>query len=195
MKKIADKLAFLVSAIFSPFLVIPLFSLFTIRYYSPSLSLFLLLSLIFVGFSVIMPFLYVILAVKFGLLTDIHVALKEQRKAPFEVAIVGSLIILVTYFVMHVPYELLVMSLALVINGLVFVILTKYLKASMHAASFASAVTIVGILISPIVFWCYLLLIPIFWARINRKKHTFLQLISAAIISSLLTASVLLVLK
>lgn len=195
MKKITDKFAFMISAIFSPFLVISLFSLFTIKYYSPSLSLFLVLSLVFVGFSVIMPFIYIILAVKFGLLTDIHVALKEQRGIPFEVAIVGSLIILVTYYVMHVPYELLVMALALVVNGIVFIFLTKYWKVSMHAASFASAVTIAGVLISSNIYWFYLFLVPIFWARMYRKKHTLSQLILAAVMSSLLTASVLLIFK
>lgn len=195
MKKITDKIAFIVSAIFSPFLVISLFSLFTIKYYSPSLSLFLVLSLVFVGFSVIMPFIYIILAVKFGLLTDIHVALKGQRGVPFKVAIVGSLIILVTYYFMHVPEQLSTMALALVVNGVVFIFLTKYWKVSMHAASFASAVTIAGILIGSNVFWFYLLLIPIFWARMYRKKHTLWQLILAAVISSLLTASVLLIFK
>jgi len=194
-KRIADQIAFLISAVTSPFLVIAVFSLYTIGYFSANFRSFVILSAVFIGLSVILPFLYVVCSVKLGKITDVHVALREQREAPFKVAIVGSLFVLIAFYFMHVPVELFAMAFALLVNGVIFIFLTKYWKVSMHAASLASAVTIAGLLASSNAFWLYFLLIPVAWARIYRGKHTIRQIILAAFASTAVTAAILLLIK
>lgn len=142
-------------------------------------------------FSVIIPFAYVLFRVSAGKITDIHVAMREQRKGPFVVALLGSIAALVSLFLSRAPVQIIEMSVALLLNGSIFLILSRKWKLSIHSATFASAVTIAAIMADNRIFWLYILIIPIFWARMYRKKHTLLQLVAAAFLSAVTTAIIL----
>lgn len=191
MKNILGKIGLVISGLSSPFLIIPLFSLITISHHSPNIKSFLLFGSIFVGFTVMLPLAYILTAVKTGKISDIHVAIKEQRAMPFLLAIVGSILTLFAFYLLHAPTPLLAMTYALFVNGIIFALLTTYWKISIHSASFASSITIAGLLVSSNYFWLYPLIILIFWARLARKRHNIWQLLAATVLSPLITALVL----
>jgi hypothetical protein len=192
MKDFNQKFALYISAIFSPYIVIAVFSLIIIEYLAPTFEEFINWAGIFILFSVLIPLIYVFISVKKNRITDIHVFAKEQRMIPFIVAVVGSVLVLMYYIYSEVPTALIATILTLILNGAFFALTSKYYKLSIHTAAFASSLTMLALIIN--VNWLILspILILIIWSRMYRKRHTFIQLISSAIISSVLTSTILL---
>ena len=186
-----NKLSKVISGITSPYLVIPIFSIITIFHYAKSIQNFMLWSVILIVLTVLLPLGYVFLSVKRNKMTDLHVFMKEQRTVPFVIAIVGSILTLFIYLFMKVPSALIAMTAALIINGAIFSVLSRYWKLSMHAATFLSSLTIVSILVSSIYWVLSPIIVLIIWARMQRKRHTFWQLIIAGLLSPILTYLVL----
>ena len=187
MKTIAK----IISAVTSPYLIIPIFSSLTIFHFSKNPQEFLLWLSILVIFVVMLPFGYVFILVWQKKITDFHVFLKEQRLVPFIVAIIGSIVLLMIYYLLKVPRELILMAIALTINGTVFGFASNYWKLSLHSATYTSSVLIFALLVNS--FWIVLLLmLPlIFWARLVRGRHNIHQLIIAAIVSGAITTLII----
>lgn len=61
-----------ISAVTSPFLIIPLFALWVIAVYSKTFGEFLIWTATFIIFAVLFPFAYVYHGIKKGKLTDLH---------------------------------------------------------------------------------------------------------------------------
>ena len=184
------KFAKLISAISSPFIVLSVFGLWVIAFYSSSSRDFLIFGSSFVILTVLAPFLYVLAGVKSGKLSDLHIAVREQRDKPFLVAIFGTLLLILAYSLERAPTQLLDLAIIMLINGIVFYFITRYWKISIHAAAFLGSVIIVGILIDK--SWLYLsLLLPlIIWARIKRQKHDVGQALLAALVVALVILAV-----
>lgn len=192
---IMNKFSKIISGLTSPYLVIPVFSLVIIYHFADSLNQFFIWSILLIALSVIAPLLYILISVKQNKVTDLHVYLKEQREIPFLIAITGSILVLIIYYYLQVPRPLIAMMYALTINGTIFALLSRYWKLSMHAATFASSLTIVSMLVSS--YWLILspIIILIIWARLFRKRHTLFQLITASILSPIITAITILLLR
>jgi len=79
---IKSRLASLLSILFSPFIVPTVAILLLVRVYAQTWVKFALWTSINVLFVNVLPFLYIYICVKLGKLTDIHVVIREQRKAP-----------------------------------------------------------------------------------------------------------------
>lgn len=190
-----NKIAHLISGLTSPYVIIPIFSLVTIFHFANSFSQFFVWSILLIGLTVFAPLLYVLISVKQQKVTDLHVYLKEQRNTPFLIAIIGAIIVLFLYYYLHVPKALIAMVFALAVNGAVFALLSRYWKMSMHAATFASSLAIVSILVNG--YWLILspIIILIIWARLSRKRHTIFQLIAASVLSPIITAAILFLFK
>lgn len=168
------RLAWLLSGLLSPFVLVPFFAGFLIAEVSAGRWEFLRLYLICVGCTVGGPALYVGYNVYSGRITDMHVKLREQRKAPFLVGL-GSLafqtLLLQT---IQAPDVLVIYSLAVLVNGAVFTTISLRWKISVHTGGLsgclAGAIAILG--------WhpAWLLLqAPLIWARAHRKRHHFSQ--------------------
>lgn len=186
-----NKFPKIISGLTSPYLIIPVFSLITIFHYSESLIDFILWSLTLIGLAVLLPLGYVFVSIKRKKITDLHVFMKEQRTIPFLVAILGSILALIIFYLINVPAALLVMTLAVIINGIIFSMLSKYWKLSMHAATFMSSLAIVSVLVSTTYWVLSPIIILIIWARMQRRRHTIWQLIIAGLLSTLITYIVL----
>jgi len=189
-KPMADRLAFFISGLSSPFVVITGFALWVIAYYSPSLQQCILLSFPFVLLIIALPFVWIYTGVRRGRFTDIHVMLREQRAEPFVVATIGAIILTGIYSAIRAPHPIIVMAANLVVNGLLFGVLTQYWKASMHAASFAAGVLIAAIMIDTRLAVLGALLPLIVWARIRRKRHSVAQTVGAVVIACVSTVLV-----
>jgi len=176
-----DTLAKLISSIFSPFVVIPAFGLWTITAFSSGTT-WAIYSSLFIVLIVIAPLVYIVSKIRKGSITDIHVAIKEQRFGPFVISTVGAAVLAVIYHVLKAPSQLISLATVLVVSGIVFSLMSRYWKVSIHTAAFAGSVFIVSALISPWLFWLSILLPLISWARVIRKRHDLSQAAIAAII-------------
>ena len=59
-------------------------------------------------------------------------------------------------------------------------------KCSGHASGMAGPITLLGMLISPVFFFCYLLLIPVFVSSLQLKRHSKEELVAGALTPTLL---------
>lgn len=59
-------------------------------------------------------------------------------------------------------------------------------KCSGHASGMAGPITLLGMQVSPVFFFCYLLLIPVFVSSLQLKRHSKEELVAGALTPSLL---------
>jgi hypothetical protein len=194
-RTIFDRMAFLLSAILSPYLVIPIGSLGII--YGRSLpSQFWLFALISVFFSTVMPALYVLLGMARGTITDIHVMERGQRGGPFLVAIGGGFAAGYILWRLHAPPSVWGLSVLLSINGLVIWAITWFTKISVHV-SVLSATVLGAIIFHPQIRpWSLLWMIPaLIWARTRRGRHSVWQGAGGCLVASVVTGTTIMALN
>ena len=85
-----QSVAFALSALLSPYLVIPVGTIATVASVAYSRREWLIWTMLSVFFSTGIPALYVLIQVWRGKITDLHVMEREQRSGPFLVAIFSS---------------------------------------------------------------------------------------------------------
>lgn len=186
-----NALAFMLSAVLSPYLVI-LFGTVGIIYARSEPQKFWQFLAISLVFSIVLPTLYVLYGIKKGFISDVHVMEREQRNGPFAVAIIGSFLATLLLFLLGAPASVWGLSLILVANGLLIWLITLKTKISVHVsvlASTALGTTILHPEIPPLSFaW----MIPaLIWARWYRRRHTIWQGIGGAALSGLVTTLVI----
>lgn len=59
-------------------------------------------------------------------------------------------------------------------------------KCSGHASGMAGPITLLGLQVSPVFFFCYLLLIPVFVSSLQLKRHSKEELVAGALTPTLL---------
>ncbi|MCC2631522.1 MAG: phosphatase family protein [Patescibacteria group bacterium] len=179
-----DKSAAFISTLTSPFLVLAGFGLWAIGANSTSSTQFFLLGFLFILFIIGLPLLVIMLGIQRGTITDIHVAVREQRGLPFRAAIAGTFVVSVIFYSVAAPPTILYVAIALFINGLIFLVLTeKWKKVSIHAATFASASMIAAYTINELLLLLLLFVPVISLARIRRKRHTLVESLAAVLIT------------
>ena len=179
-----EKLAYALSGISSPFLVIAGFGIWVIAKNISNVSDFLLFGGLFILLICCLPLFFIVVNIRRGAITDIHVALKEQRVIPFIIATCGAASLTFSYWQLHAPIKLLALATTLIISGIVFGLISQFWKISIHAAAYTGAVIIVAFLINTQLIALLLLLPFIMWARLIRKKHSLLQAVLASIINA-----------
>lgn len=197
LARVRDGAAFALSALLSPYLVIPagtfgIVANQTVPAGQNSRRVLLLWSAISVFFSTVIPALYVVAQVLRGKITDVHVMEREQREAPFLVAILSAAIGSWVVKLCGAPYPVWSLNMVLAINGVVLLLITTRWKISMHVSVLSATVLAVVLLIPNAVRWPLLLLIPaLIWARVTRKRHSIWQGIGGCGVAAIVTATVL----
>lgn len=182
-----DRAAYFMSGILSPFLIIPIFIYIVFSRYTNNTSEFLLYGFVALFFSTVLPFLNIFIGVKSGRITDIHVAVRGERKEPFIVSLIGITLATLILYKLGAPREINVLGLVMILNGIIFFIITLYWKISMHSSVLASVLVSLTMLVNP---WFLIgsIIIPfLIWARIKRMRHSFYQGFAATVISAGLT--------
>lgn len=183
MKK---KLAVLISRILSPYIVAVL-TIVIVAYKASEQNIVQtakwsgLIVSIFVG----LPLLYIILKVKSGKLTDIHVRAREQRHKIYAIGAISlsSCIILMLY--LNAPKMVIAMLVAAIIANAINFMINKFWKVSIHLTAMAGASIIFYILFGlPALIISLGLLILAAWSRIELKEHSFGQVIAGSIVAA-----------
>lgn len=148
---------------------------------SPSQAL--MWALIYIALVIFVPMTYIVLMVKRGKISDIHMGVRGQRIKPFLVSLAGTTIAWWTLRALGAPSVVAQLALSGMIQIAVLAAITLVWQVSMHAMSTASAV--VGAV------WAYggvalLVMVPLLLlvaaARLNLHKHTVAQLVVGAAI-------------
>ena len=188
---VPNALAFLLSAVLSPYLVI-LFGTVGIVYARSDPQKFWLHLAISLFFSIALPTLYVLYGIKKGFISDVHVMEREQRNGPFAVAIGGSFLAGLILFLIGAAPSVWGLSVILVVNGLLIWLITLKTKISVHVSvlsATALGTTILHPEVPPLAFaWMVPALI---WARWYRRRHTIWQGLGGAALSGLVTTLII----
>lgn len=186
-RNLLDYVAFGISAIFSPYVAATFFIILVVYNYAQDLNQFLPWMLTFFLFTIVLPGFYILWLMEAKKITDIHMSNANDRKNPVIVAAIFSVLGAVILFSLHAARPVVVISVIYALNSVVIAIVTQWWKISIHTGMFASIATIATIIFGLRFWWLYLLLIPLAWSRIYRKKHTIWQTIMGAAATSLIT--------
>lgn len=190
IRKWDDYLAFGVSALLSPYILAVLFVVLLTYTYSQNMSQFLPWVLTFLFFGIIVPGIDVLWLIETGKIRDIHISELKERKIPFLIAGISSVIGAILLMYLHAARPVVVMAVTYAVNALAVAFVTQYWKISIHMALLTSVITVAMIIFGPIYAWFYFLLIPLAWSRVHRKRHTILQAAAGAALAFIITGLV-----
>jgi hypothetical protein len=182
-----DKAAFLISVLLSPFIIAPFFVFLVVSSYVTDRTDFMMYIGVMFLFSTVVPFFNVFLAVKRGKITDVHVAVREERTGPFIVGILSILAGTLVLQFLDAPREIIVLGWAMFINSLIFFGITLYWKISIHSSVLACILVSLMILVNKNFAFGFLLYPLLIWARIRRRRHNIYQGIIATVLAMLAT--------
>ena len=185
-----DCLAFIISAVFSPYVTAMVFVVAIIFNYSENLGQFLPWMITFLVFGLLIPGLYCLWLIETGQITDYHISKLAERRKPFIAAGLSALVGTIILIYMGAARPVVVMAVVYTVNTMVVALISQVWKISIHTALFSAIVTVAIILFGPVWGWCYLILIPLSWSRIHRKRHTILQAVAGAMLAFILTTVV-----
>lgn len=182
----ADSLAFLLSAILSPYLVIPVGTMGII--YARAPGEFWVWAGISLLFSTFLPLVYILVGMWRGTISDVHVMEREQRGGPFVVAITGGFVAAFVLFRLGAPTSVWGLSVIQAFNGLAILGITTFTKISVHVAVLSATVIGATVLHPHIPPFALLWLVPfLIWARARRGRHSLWQGIAGFFVASVIT--------
>lgn len=177
--------AFLISALTSPFLIMPATVLLVAwRLAHGNTEKFLLWSTIALLFLVFVPSVYVLWEVKRHEITDLHIKIRSQRIKVFLVFLLSAVVNFWLYQSVEAPLGL--MGLVLIAIGASFLalIITFFWKISIHTMALTGAMVAFATLAkAPWAWWILVMTMPtVAWARVIRKRHSVAQTIAGALV-------------
>lgn len=183
-----------VSWLFSPWLVGPVTIWLTALAGTPGDHAAAAWWALLVTLLIVAPLLvYVLFKSTTGELSGMHVAVRQQRNVLYlaELLLLLSALLVMTHLQGPQPLRLLLISLTLTL--LLFYLINRRWKISLHAASIGGAGVILWQLYSG---WSLWLMVPaavaVMWSRVQLQQHTPLQTVAGFALAAALTALVFL---
>lgn len=170
------RLAYLISAVASPFVIFPLLVLGATWGVAETANEFFTWAGTLLLFTGVIPALYILWGVRAGRITDIHIMVREQRAIVFLIYLVSAGLGIVTLWVLDAPTTIFLLALVAFANGLVAALITLFWKVSIHSWVYAGAAAAFALLAREPWGWWLLLGLPlVIWARTSRGRHTIAQ--------------------
>ena len=201
MKKTLDtrttglRLAELISNISNPlFVAVPTFLIIALLTAPdvPHACLWWLISIL--GISVA-PFVFVLVGVRKGKLTDQHVSKREQRLVPLLFGLACTLLSLVLLSITGASPVLIATVVAVIVTCAISLIVTRYWKISLHLVGMAGMVTAFVLLLGPRLLVLSPLVLIVGWARWKVHAHTVAQAVAGTFLAVAVTAGVFLLFR
>jgi membrane-associated phospholipid phosphatase len=144
-----------------------------------------------IGVCLLPLFLFVLLQVQSGKMTDLHVGIRQQRDLLFVIAILLMTATLAILSVTASPAALLPLLLSMLLSMAIIACINLRSKISLHASAFSGAAVVFAILFGAITLALMLpLLLLVMWSRVRLGQHTRGQVIAGALVSACVTAAV-----
>jgi hypothetical protein len=184
--------AFALSALLSPYLVIPAGTVGIVATATSTRRDFLQWTAVSIFFSTILPAIYVLVQILRGKITDVHVMEREQRSGPFVAALASSMAGALVLREMGAPLVVWGIGVVLFCNGIVMLWITKFWKISIHIAVLSATIIMALRMIHSLEPWRLLWMVPVLiWARIMRGRHTLWQGLAGCAVACAITTFVL----
>ena len=181
-----QKLARIITNILNPFLLSLLILVLLAIESSTSTEEAIKWSLIGLALSVFPVFAVVLYLVSKKKLDGIFINPRQQRHRIYFLAILCSIIGYIVLVVLGAP-QLLVASFAAGLAAvIVFMVINLFWKISLHTAFITASATVLIIVYGDTAAWTVLLVPLVAWARIAMKRHTPAQVITGAVLASLI---------
>ncbi len=190
MKILAD----IVSTVFNP--VVLLFPLPYLLVYKVSNDDGLSLKwFFFSSIFLLVTCLFVMIAVKRKIFTDIDVSKREQRPLLFLFVSIIAMVYLSGLFFLQGPPILFFAITGILVGVIIFSLINLRIKASLHVASSSALIFILSILYGGNFLFLLLLIPLIAWSRVKLKRHSLSEATVGGIFGVLITLCMYLVLK
>lgn len=139
--------------------------------------------------------LFVIIAVKKKIFTDLDISKREQRPLMFLISLLMISAYIISLFIFHGPFILYVLAISSMLGVSFVSIINRRIKASVHMAAITALILPVAISFGQY-YLLLLFLIPLVgWARLKTKRHTMREVLVGATVGGLLSLSVYIAIK
>lgn len=184
----ADHLALGLSALVSPFVVLPVLLLAANWLVARTPAEFWAWSAVALIFFIGIPPLYIYSQVRAGRITDFHIQVRQQRAQVFAVFLASTAFGIVIDWLLGVPATLLGLLVVIFGSAIVAGLITLGWKISLHAWTLAGSVAVFALLSADDRWWWLLLLVPVvIWSRIHRERHTLAQGLAGGVMGVVVT--------
>lgn len=176
-----------ISYVFMP-TTFALISFFLLTYFTLEQTNRLAIALVSALFGAILPFLYVFTLFRKRKVSDIDVPIREQRTAPYLVAVLIYLVGFLILIFIRASVPVFALMFCYATNTLVVTMINTRWKISAHAMGAAGPLTALTIAFGWKILPAFLLTIIVSWARVELKAHTRAQVTAGVVLGILLTA-------
>jgi hypothetical protein len=136
----------------------------------------------------LIPVIYIVVMLKRGTITDLHMKNRHERHIPNIIAVGGGLIAWAILRAFDAPITIQRLALLDAVLLGILGIINVWWQISAHSAVIVGAVTVCGVVFGPQVALStspLALIVP--WARLHLKRHTIRQVIAGAALGALLS--------
>ena len=137
------------------------------------------------------PLAYILVGMRRGWVSDLELSHREERPRFIVVSVSSDLLALLILYLGDAPHMIWQLALVYACLGLTMFTISNFWKISLHMVSVGGFATLLVYVFGPSVWWLFLGLPLVAWARLYRRKHTPAQLIAGALGGILITALVL----
>jgi membrane-associated phospholipid phosphatase len=142
---------------------------------------------LFVG---VLPYAWVLHAVRRGRFPSRHIPDRIQRMLPLAVAAAAVVVGLLTLAILGAPRPLVALIFAMLAGLAVTAAVTRYWKISLHTGVAAGTATILTIVFGPALLATGVVVAAVGWSRIRLRDHTPPQVILGALVGAVVAALV-----
>ncbi|MFP3897358.1 MAG: hypothetical protein ACLFV5_11060 [Anaerolineales bacterium] len=131
--------------------------------------------------AVLVPFSYLVVLVRRGLVTDLDVRLREQRTRPLLLTALCSALAFVLLLIGVAPLPMVTVAASFLVQALAIYTITLRWKVSIHCAVAAgAAITVWALWGQPVVLLFGLFLVA--WSRVRLRRHSVFQTMVGALL-------------
>jgi len=138
-----------------------------------------------VGF--VFPAIYVLIIVRRGTATDVHLPQRSERYKPFTVAMICLVIMWFILAILGAPHGMMQLATFTLFQSALLLFITLFWQISVHGANIAGAIVIIGVLFgAQFALLLSPLIVLVGASRLALKRHTPMQIIAGAAMSAVI---------
>lgn len=181
----SKNLAYLISYIFNPVLILVLLPFFLLYHSEETIFEALVWTIYGIVYILILG-VFIFYGIRKKFFVDWDVSKREQRPLLFLICFILVVLYLSGLSVFHGPHILSIVAFGLIFGLLIVSIINTRIKASIHVAGFTSLIFSIALVNKGHYYWLLLLVPVIAWSRIKIKRHTVKETITGALLGILL---------
>jgi hypothetical protein len=182
-----NRIAFALSAIGSPFVVTVVTVSLIVLLLKPTVAQLLLWAAIPIVFAALLPFFFVYHLWRRKQISDMHIAVREQRHLPFAAALISAAVGVGLLYAVHAPKPLVACGVVYLANGLAVALISLHWKISVHTAGLVACILCLALVGYPAALWALVGVPLVLWARVYRQRHTLMQGLVPVVLTAIIT--------